>query len=132
MLLTVQAQENPRDTAFSILRRIVWNATRHLRRNSALAIRFQYPQTDRVECYHLVNDAKNLQRYDFQYPQTDRVECYFLDGGANAGGDLLSVSSDGSCGMLPDFSALADSDDVFQYPQTDRVECYFKHLAGEM
>ena len=61
--------------AFSILGRIVWNATKELGVVLPTQGNFQYPWTDRVECYRRTNNGDIKSSY-FQYPRTDRVECY--------------------------------------------------------
>ena len=40
-----------------------------------LDLDFQYPRTDRVECYIQTMTPWRTPRA-FQYPRTDRVECY--------------------------------------------------------
>ena len=109
---------------------------------------FQYPRTDRVECYSRGSQGKPGEA-SFQYPRTDRVECYSIEPRGIAPRPRLSVSSDGSCGMLlmkslhpitrTELSVSSDGScgmlpskwpptyaeySNFQYPRTDRVECY--------
>ena len=64
------------NVAFSILGRIVWNATfGGSLPPDAGSVHFQYPRTDRVECYYTVGGV-TIACAVFQYPRTDRVECY--------------------------------------------------------
>ena len=110
---------------FGILGRIVWNATPVLQIVASVGVGFQYPRTDRVECYLAWAWVKPENNgLHFQYPRTDRVECYRLPSGEATAALVLSVSSDGSCGMLPYHVDLTPIAKRFQYPQTDRVECY--------
>ena len=122
-------------SSFSILGRIVWNATWPAGCYVLCHDCFQYPRTDRVECYSAYRRRRSTD-CRFQYPRTDRVECYFLAKTQERPSILLSVSSDGSCGMLLFFRLNQHrKDPTFQYPRTDRVECYLRRvtrLGGEV
>ena len=138
-----------RISAFSILRRIVWNATLLGKERLAFRLLFQYPQTDRVECYN-GHSADRVPRKLLSVSSDGSCGMLPSSGRMSFSPDpALSVSSDGSCGMLPHHAVgvggkrhLSVSSDgscgmlrrssgrrglrgmPFQYPQTDRVECY--------
>ena len=85
----------------------MWNATARPTALRAPHFFFQYPRTDRVECYIHISDGI-ADGIHFQYPRTDRVECYLVgEVGTPLAGVYLSVSSDGSCGMLPATATMA-------------------------
>ena len=81
-----------------------------------------------MECYNTYC-LKSQGVQSFQYPRTDRVECYWDVRRGRCGVIGLSVSSDGSCGMLPKGDNDAADTECFQYPRTDRVECYCASCA---
>ena len=54
----------------------MWNATKNAGKGRFWVSGFQYPRTDRVECYSAPPGDRDTGQGNFQYPRTDRVECY--------------------------------------------------------